>query len=138
MGKLAREVALVAVGMCKFGNYSKYGKSENIKTSRDLWMEAYIDLMEHMEKTLNVQKEAEALYLGNFTSDLFEQQGHLAPLMAELIGLNPKPAMRVENACASGGTAFRLGVLAVASGVHDTVIAGGVEKMTDLTTAGVT
>ena len=139
MGKLAREVALVSVGMCKFGNYSKYSRSpENIKSSRDLWMEAYLDLVEHMERTVNIQEEVEALFLGNFSSDLFEQQGHLAPLMAELIGLNPKPAMRVENACVSGGTAFRLGVLAVASGFYDTVISGGVEKMTDLTTAGVT
>ncbi len=138
MGKLAREVAIVSVGMCKFGNYSKYGKPENMRTTRDLWIEAYQDLVEHMEKTNNVQDEVEALYLGNFSSDLFESQGHLAPLMAELIGLNPKPALRVENACVSGGIAFRLGVLAVASGFHDTVIAGGVEKMCDLTTAGVT
>lgn len=139
MGKLAREVALVAVGMCKFGNYSKYSRQpENIKTSRDLWMEAYNDLVEHIDKTVNIQEEVEALFLGNFSSDLFEQQGHLAPLMAELIGLNPKPALRVEDACVSGGVAFRLGVLAVASGFYDTVISGGVEKMTDLTTAGVT
>jgi len=138
LGKLAREVALVAVGMCKFGNYSKYGPPEQIKTSRDLWMEAYLDMIQHMEKKVNVQQEAEALFLGNFSSDLFEQQGHLAPLMAEVIGLNPKPAMRLEDACVSGGVAFRTAVIAVASGMYDTVIAGGVEKMTDLTTAGVT
>ena len=138
MGKLARDVALVAVGMCKFGNYSKYGPPDQIKTSRDLWMEAYLDMLKHMDKTMDVQKEAEALFLGNFSSDLFEQQGHLAPLMAEVIGLNPKPAMRLEDACVSGGVAFRTAVIAVASGIYDTVIAGGVEKMTDLTTAGVT
>ena len=138
MGKLAREVALVAVGMCKFGNYSKYGPPEQIKTSRDLWMEAYLDLVQHMEKPVNIQEEAEALFLGNFSSDLFEQQGHLAPLMAEVIGLTPKPALRLEDACVSGGVAFRTGIIAVASGMYDTVIAGGVEKMTDLTTAGVT
>jgi len=138
LGKLARDVALVAVGMCKFGNYSKYGPPDQIKTSRDLWMEAYLDMLKHMDKTMDVQKEAEALFLGNFSSDLFEQQGHLAPLMAEVIGLNPKPAMRLEDACVSGGVAFRTAVIAVASGIYDTVIAGGVEKMTDLTTAGVT
>lgn len=139
MGKLAREVAVVAVGMCKFGNYSKYGPPEQIKTSRDLWMEAYLDLVQHMEKSdVNIQEEAEALFLGNFSSDLFETQGHLAPLMAEVIGLNPKPAMRLEDACVSGGVAFRTAVISVASGMYDTVIAGGVEKMTDLTTAGVT
>ncbi|MHA1300004.1 MAG: thiolase C-terminal domain-containing protein [Candidatus Helarchaeota archaeon] len=138
MAKLAREVAIVAVGMCKFGNYSKYGKPENMRTSRDLWIEAYQDMIEHVDKMNNIQEEVECLYLGNFSSDLFEGQGHLAPLMAELIGLTPKPAMRVEDACVSGGVALRLGVLAVASGVHDTVLAGGVEKMCDLTTAGVT
>ncbi|MHA1379037.1 MAG: thiolase C-terminal domain-containing protein [Candidatus Helarchaeota archaeon] len=138
MGKLAREVAIVSVGMCKFGNYSKYGKPENMRTSRDLWLEAYKDMLEHMEKTNNIQEEVECLYLGNFSSDLFEGQGHLAPLMAELIGLTPKPALRVEDACVSGGVALRLGVLAVASGFYDTVLAGGVEKMCDLTTAGVT
>ena len=138
MGKLAREVAVVAVGMCKFGNYSKYGPPEQIKTSRDIWMEAYLDLVQHMDKTVNIQEEAEALFLGNFSSDLFEQQGHLAPLMAEVIGLNPKPALRLEDACVSGGVAFRTAIISVASGMYDTVIAGGVEKMTDLTTAGVT
>ncbi len=138
MGKLGREVAIVAVGMCKFGNYSKYGKPENMKTSRDLWLEAYEDMLKHIDKMNNIQEEVECLYLGNFSSDLFEGQGHLAPLMAELIGLVPKPAMRVEDACVSGGVALRLGVLAVASGFYDTVISGGVEKMCDLTTAGVT
>ncbi|NVM05213.1 MAG: hypothetical protein HWN67_23040 [Candidatus Helarchaeota archaeon] len=138
MGKLGREVAIVAVGMCKFGNYSKYGKPENMRTSRDLWLEAYEDMLGNIDKMNNIQEEVECLYLGNFSSDLFEGQGHLAPLMAELIGLVPKPAMRVEDACVSGGVALRLGILAVASGFYDTVISGGVEKMCDLTTAGVT
>ncbi|MHC1591171.1 MAG: thiolase C-terminal domain-containing protein [Candidatus Helarchaeales archaeon] len=138
MPKLAREVYIAAVGMCKFGNYSKYGPPENMKTSRDLWQEAYIDLMEHMDNKVDIQEEVECLFLGNFSSDLFEKQGHLAPLMAELLGLNPKPAMRLEDACVSGGIAIRQAVIAVASGFYDTVIAGGVEKMCDLTTAGVT
>jgi acetyl-CoA C-acetyltransferase len=46
--------------------------------------------------------------------------------------LNPIPATRVEAACASGGVALRTGYLAVGSGLHDIVVGGGVEKMTDV------
>jgi acetyl-CoA C-acetyltransferase len=44
----------------------------------------------------------------------------------------------VENACASGATALRQGVMAIASGMADVVLVGGVEKMTNLPTAEVT
>ena len=47
------------------------------------------------------------------------------------MGLTPVPATRVEAACASGGVALRQGYMAVASGMHDCVVVGGVEKMTD-------
>ncbi|MBA3044462.1 hypothetical protein FP804_04935, partial [archaeon] len=45
------------------------------------------------------------------------------------------PATRVEAACASGGVALRQGYISVASGIHDIVIVGGVEKMTDASPA---
>jgi len=38
----------------------------------------------------------------------------------------------VETACASGGLAFRLGLMEVASGMSDMVLVGGIEKMTDV------
>jgi acetyl-CoA C-acetyltransferase/acetyl-CoA acyltransferase len=40
--------------------------------------------------------------------------------------------MRIENACASGGYALVAAVMDVLSGAHKMVIAGGVEKMTDV------
>jgi acetyl-CoA C-acetyltransferase len=46
--------------------------------------------------------------------------------------------VRVEDACASGGVALRQGVIAIASGLYDVVLAGGVERMTKLPTAEVT
>ena len=79
-----------------------------------------------------------AFYLGNFSSDLFEHQGHTAPLLADAVGLTPIPAARVENACASGATALRQGIMAIASGMYDVVLVGGAEKMTNLPTADVT
>lgn len=130
MGKLMRECAIVGAGMSKFGAFPD-------KNSRDLWGEAFINCMKSIDKNFEI-KDIEALYLGNFSSDLFENQGHLAPMCAELAGITPKPASRTENACASSGIALREGVIAIASGAYDIICIGGVEKMTDLPTAGVT
>ena len=40
-------------------------------------------------------------------------------------------AMKIEGACASGGLAIHAGVIAVLSGIYETVLVVGVEKMTD-------
>jgi acetyl-CoA C-acetyltransferase len=54
------------------------------------------------------------------------------------VGLIPKPATRIEDACASGGVTIREGAIAIASGIYDIVLVGGVEKMTSLPTEKVT
>lgn len=128
--KLARGVALVGAGMSKFGAFPD-------KTSRDLFAEAFTATAKSVDKGIDTN-DIEALYVGNFSSDLFEGQGHVAPIMADWTGLVPKPATRVEGACASGGVAIREGILAIASGIYDVVLVGGTEKMTGLPTEQVT
>ncbi len=128
--KLARGVALVGVGMSKFGVFPQ-------KTSRDLFVEAFQDLRQCVEKGFN-PLEIEAFYMGNFSSDQFEKQAHLAPIVASWIGINPVASMRLEDACASGSVALRQATMAIASGQYDVVLVGGVEKMTDLPIAEVT
>ena len=128
--KLGRGVALVGAGMSKFGAFP--GKS-----TRDLFVEAFLDLRASLDKGLD-PKDIEAIYIGNYSSDLFEGQGHTAPFMADWVGLAPIPATRIECACASSGVALRQGILAVASGLYDVVLVGGIEKMTDLPTSQVT
>ena len=127
---LPRGVAMIGTGICKFGAFPE-------RNGRDLFVEAYRDLRTAVDKGFD-PAEIEAFYLGNYSSDLFEGQGHNAPLLADAIGLTPIPATRVEGACASGGLALREGVLAVASGLYDVVLVGGMEKMTNLPTAEVT
>jgi len=127
---LPRGVALVGAGMCKFGAFAD-------KASRDLFVEAFQDLRQSVDKGFDPQV-IEVIYVGNYSSDLFEGQGHTAPIMADAVGLVPRPAMRIEDACASGGVALRQGVLAIASGLYDVVLVGGVERMTKLPTAEVT
>jgi acetyl-CoA C-acetyltransferase len=122
--KLGRGVALVGAGMSKFGAFK--GKS-----GRDLFVEAFQETLASVDKGFDPQA-IEALYVGNYSSDLFEAQGHTAPILAEWTGLLPRPATRVEGACASASLALRQGIMAIASGLYDVVLVGGVEKMTDL------
>lgn len=129
-GRLGRGVCLAGAGMSKFGAFPDLD-------SRDLFVEAFRELLASVDKGLD-PSEIEALYLGNFSSDLFEHQGHLAPILAHWVGLTPRAALRLEDACASGGVALRQAVLAVASGLYDIVLAAGVERMTALPTEAVT
>jgi acetyl-CoA C-acetyltransferase len=128
--KLGRGVAIVGAGMSRFGAFPG-------ETSRDLFVEAFQDMRASVDKGLD-PRDIEAVYVGNYSSDLFEGQGHTAPIMADWVGLTPRPATRVEDACASGGVALRQGILAIASGLYDVVLVGGVEKMTNLPTERVT
>lgn len=122
--KLGRGVALVGAGMSKFGSFPG-------KASRDLFVDAFQEMLGSVDKGFDAN-DIEALYIGNFSSGLFENQGHTAPIMADWVGLTPRPATAVEDACASGGVALRQGLIAIASGLYDIVLVGGIEKMTDL------
>jgi acetyl-CoA C-acetyltransferase len=74
----------------------------------------------------------DAMYIGCMSPGLFASQEHLGSVMADYLGQTRIPATRVESACASGGLAFRMAFMDVASGMHDVVLASGVEKMTDI------
>ncbi len=128
--KLNRGVAVVGTGMSKFGAFPGL-------STRDLFVQAFQEMRGSVDKDFD-PKDIEALYIGNYSSDLFEGQGHTAALMADWTGLAPRPATRIEDACASSGVALRQGILAIASGLYDIVLVGGIEKMSDLPTSEVT
>ncbi len=131
MGKLARKVALVGAGM------SKFGRLFPLKRNPDLWVEAWLNAVKTVDNGIE-PKDIDACYVGNYSSDLFNHQGHLGPQMANLVGLTPKPASRFEGACASSGIALRQAIIAIASGIHDVVAVAGVECMNELPTSLVT
>ncbi|MCJ7513390.1 MAG: thiolase domain-containing protein [Anaerolineales bacterium] len=58
-------------------------------------------------------------------------QLNLGAQVADWSGLGGIEAFKAESACASGGSAFRAGWLAVASGQVDLALVVGVEKMTE-------
>jgi acetyl-CoA acetyltransferase len=63
------------------------------------------------------------------------QIGNASAVLAEEAGMPGVPTTRIENACASGGSAIRAAVRAVESGDRDLVLVAGLEKMTDVPNA---
>ncbi|AZH25040.1 thiolase domain-containing protein [Haloplanus aerogenes] len=120
-------VRVAGVGLTQFGRHPE-------RTGRDLFGEAALAAR---KESAVPPEDIESINYGNFMGSLAERQGHQAPLMAEMAGLQC-PATRYEEACASAGVAIREAVRTVRSGEADVVLAGGCERMTNLSTADVT
>jgi len=119
-----RRVAVIGVGDTEFG---------------ELWDHSFreIGIMAGLAAVADANISADmidALYVGNMSAGRFIEQEHIGALIADYSGLarDHIPATRIEAAGASGGLALRQGFLAVASGLHDIVVVGGAEKMTDV------
>ncbi len=119
-------VFIVGVGMTKIGRF--YDKS-----GRELVSEAILKALGDAD---NIKPKA--LVLGNMTSSVLMEQDSLAALAADYSGLRGIPAFKVEAACGSGGAAFYAGYSLVKSGLADTVVVAGVEKLTEKLTADAT
>lgn len=115
-----REVAVIGVGMTKWGELWE-------KSLREIFVETALIALEDA----GVDR-IDSMYVGSMSSGIFVGQEHIASLLADYLGQLPIPSTRVETACASGGLALRLGFMEVASGMSDVVLAGGIEKMTDV------
>jgi acetyl-CoA C-acetyltransferase len=76
----------------------------------------------------------EAAFVATQRGTLWGQEGIGGNTVPTAIGLAGIACTRIENACPSGSDAFRVGAMAVASGVHDVVLVIGVEKMRDKST----
>lgn len=121
-------VSIIGVGMTEFGERWDKGL-------RDLMVEAGVKAI--IDSGVD-GPDIDAVYGGCMSAGRLTGQEHIGALIADQSGLNPIPATHVEAACASGGLALRQGVLSILSGEHDIVIAGGVEKMSDVDVSQVT
>ena len=119
-----RPVALVGIGKTPFGAWA----------GKDLRSLAVDSIAKCFTDSALQPSAVQAFYLGNFAGPQFVGQNHLAPYVAAAAGLESIPATRFEAACASSGAAFFHAWMAVASGVYDTVLVTGVEKMTSQST----
>jgi len=118
-----KKIAIVGAGQSRYGDFPEKGIKE-------LFFEAYKDMTASVDKGLD-PKAVESAYIGNLGSGGF-QLGNMSALVTEYCGLTHLNTMRIENACASGGYALIAAAMDVLSGAHKVVLAGGVEKMTDV------
>jgi acetyl-CoA acyltransferase len=115
-----RNIAIAGVGMTEFGKQIGRGV-------RSL----ALDAIDRAIKDAGLPMEwIERVYFGNAIAGIVSQQemirGQVA-LRHHILG--QLPLINVENACASGGSAFSLAVEAVASGCVDVALAVGAEQM---------
>jgi acetyl-CoA C-acetyltransferase len=72
----------------------------------------------------------DALFVGNMTGAVLDQQLQMGGLIADYAGLAGTEAVSVEAACASGAAAARMACQLVAGGAHDVAVVCGIERMT--------
>ena len=116
-----RDVYVAGVGMTKFAKQPD-------RSLKDLTAEAVNAAMKDAGQTVG---EVQSCYFGNAVAGSITGQEMLAgQFLLRPLGFGGIPVFNVENACASASTAFHLAWQAVATGVHDAVLAVGAEKMT--------
>ena len=115
-----RQVAVIGAGMTRFGKYMD-------RSMKDLAGEAVTNALQAAglgHETL------EAAAVGNAVAGLVTGQECIrGQVVLRELGIGGIPVINTENACASSSTAFHLAWLYVASGMYDTVLALGMEKL---------
>ncbi len=123
---MVRRVAVVA------GGHSKFGKRYDA-TMRELTAEAYKPIYD----AGITQDKIDATVL-SYAASQFTGQGAGSALMADYIGLQNKPHLRCESACATGTASLRAAYGMVASGLYDVMLVLGVEQMNRVSSATAT
>lgn len=118
-----RDVAIIGVGMIPFGRRDE-------DTLMDLLAWASLKALD--DAGLGDQG-VDAVYLGNMGGGMIQHQTAIASSLVDRLNLMPAAAETIENGPASGASALKNGLLAVASGYYDTVLVVGGEKMREIT-----
>lgn len=115
---------MIGVGETEFGELWD-------RSFRDLGIEAGLKAIQDAKLR---SEDIDAVYIGNMSAGKFIDQEHVSALVADYSGLADMhlPTVRVEGGGACGAIALLQARLAIASGMHDIVVVGGAEKMTDV------
>lgn len=124
---MTNSISIVGSGHTKFGRLDENLEEMIIEVTREAVSESGID-----------PSEIDAVFLGHFNSGMVTD-GFASSLIHQAYPeLRFKPAMRAENACASGSAAIHAGMNSIQGGKAKTVLVVGAEKMTHRSTADVT
>ena len=117
-----KRVGIIAAGESKFG--ARIGIEYE-----ELFAEAFMEAISQVD---NFEiKDIQEAFIGSLAFG-GSQLGNMSALVIDSVNLIGIPASRIENACGSSGYALRYAIMSIASGINDIVIAGGVEKMQDI------
>jgi acetyl-CoA C-acetyltransferase len=118
-----RDVAIIGAGMIPFG-----------RRDEDTLMEmlAYASLKALDDAGLG-DKTVDSVYVANMGGGMLQHQSAIASSLVDRLSLMPAAAETIENGPASGASAIKNGLLAVASGYYDYVLVVGGEKMREVT-----
>ena len=115
-----RNVCIIAGGMCKWG--VREGNQ------RDFYQEAAKVCFE--DNPAVSPKDIDGLLVASAYTERTSYQTHLAPMVAEYLGIVPRNiCARVELLCASGSSAIILAYALIKSGQADIVMVAGGEKL---------
>jgi acetyl-CoA C-acetyltransferase len=122
------EPLIVGWGHTKFGRHAMYSLEDLIQmAAREALASAGISA-----------SQVDAVWLGHFNSGLVPDGFCASMVLGTDAALRYKPAVRCENACASGSAAVYGAIDAIRSGRVKIALVVGAEKMTALDTPGVT
>ena len=109
-------------------SHSKFGVNSE-QTSENMIADVVEKAIEHAEISA---KEIDAIFVGTFNNGFQKQDFHGALPAVSQSDLRYVPAMRVENACATGSAAIHTAMNAIEAKKAKTTLVVGVEKMTDV------
>ena len=107
--------------------HNKFGINKN-QTSENMIAEVVEQAINHAEIS---PKDIDAIFVGTFNNGFQKQDFHGALPAVSQLDLRYTPAMRVENACATGSAAIHTAMNAIEAKRAKTTLVVGVEKMTD-------
>ncbi|MHA2217651.1 MAG: thiolase domain-containing protein [Candidatus Hodarchaeales archaeon] len=119
------EVGIVGIG------HSKFGRRDDV-TVQEMAFEPFVEALN--DSGIN-RKDIDATIIG--ASPVYMTQRSIAGPITEYLGLNPQPVWLTEAACSSSATALRTAYALIKSGMHDTVLVLGVQKMLENPTSEV-
>ena len=107
--------------------HNKFGVNKD-QSSENMIAEVVEQAINHAEIS---PKDIDAIYVGTFNNGFQKQDFHGALPAVSQTDLRYVPAMRVENACATGSAAIHTAMNAIEAKKAKTTLVVGVEKMTD-------
>lgn len=117
---MSARVEIAGVGMHKFGRFPD-------RSLKDLARVAIVRALDDAGLAIG---DIDAVYSANGMAGLLQGQEQIrGQTVLRDVGIERVPIVNIENACASGSSAFREGVIAIRAGAARCVLVVGFEKM---------